>query len=485
MAKKAESKRATDSNGATNGKHAADRMPDASPIYFRSLQVRNVRCFGDEPQTIHFNTPDGSNWAKWTIILGNNGTGKSTLLQILDRLSVDSDPFCQPSDEESEWLVFDDTKLTEKPNFKRDESSTARLPSSYESRAEIEYGVQKQEGASLSYSVGSLVKVSFGAGFRRSETFEHFEKGEVYLQLFGYGAWRRLGSSTIVPEHSSHRKWFSHLFDDSIELINAEEWLQRLDYSVSKASAIREELNRKLKLVKETLLSILPDSDIERIHITPPSKEFPNPRVLFKTPFGEVGLRQLGFGFQSLISWVVDFAARMFDAYPDSANPLAEPAVCLVDEIDLHLHPTWQRKVMKYLSERFPKTQFIATAHSPLIVQAAPEIGANVAVLRREGDHVVISNNPIDVQGWRADQILSSELFDNQPLRSPEIQTAIDERTRLLAKQKLTTKDQKRLVELDAIVDELPVGSTPDERNIAAQLKAAASLLDRVTSRKS
>lgn len=180
MAKKAESKRATDSNGATNGKHAADRMPDASPIYFRSLQVRNVRCFGDEPQTIHFNTPDGSNWAKWTIILGNNGTGKSTLLQILDRLSVDSDPFCQPSDEESEWLVFDDTKLTEKPNFKRDESSTARLPSSYESRAEIEYGVQKQEGASLSYSVGSLVKVSFGAGFRRSETFEHFEKGEVY-----------------------------------------------------------------------------------------------------------------------------------------------------------------------------------------------------------------------------------------------------------------------------------------------------------------
>jgi predicted ATP-binding protein involved in virulence len=272
------------------------------------------------------------------------------------------------------------------------------------------------------------------------------------------------------------------LFDDGIELINAEEWLQRLDYSRLKKSAISDELAKQFDLVRATLLDILPD--VDDIQISPPSKEHPNPRVLFTTPYGDVQLRQLGFGYQSLISWVVDFAARMFDAYPDSPNPLTEPAVCLVDEIDLHLHPSWQRKVMRYLSDRFPKTQFIATAHSPLIVQAAPEIGANVVVLRRVGDHVVISNNPIDVHGWRADQILSSELFENQPLRSPDIQAAMDERTSLLSKQKLTAKDQRRIAELDVIVDSLPIGSTSEERTVANQLKAAAAMLDRVTSRK-
>lgn len=53
----------------------------------------------------------------------------------------------------------------------------------------------------------------------------------------------------------------------------------------------------------------------------------------------------------------------MVDRHPDSPNPLAEPAVVLVDEINLHLH-RWQRTLIGFLTERFPNTQFIATAHS-------------------------------------------------------------------------------------------------------------------------
>lgn len=139
----------------------------------------------------------------------------------------------------------------------------------------------------------------------------------------------------------------------------------------------------------------------------------------------------------------------MFETYPDSQQPLSEPAVCLVDEIDLHLHPTWQRKVMRYLSELFPRTQFIVPAHSPLIVQAAPELGADVAVLRQEGDHVVILNDPIDVKGWRADQILASELFDEVPLRADPVQAKMNERTALLTKSVLTKKEKARLKVLD------------------------------------
>jgi predicted ATP-binding protein involved in virulence len=215
------------------------------------------------------------------------------------------------------------------------------------------------------------------------------------------------------------------------------------------------------------------------IRISDPDERHKSPRVLFTTPYGEVELRQLGFGYQSLITWVVDFAARMFEAYPDSPEPLAEPAVCLVDEIDLHLHPTWQRKVMRYLSERFPKTQFIATAHSPLIVQAAAEMQANVAVLQREGDHVVIRNDLGAVKGWRADQILASELFD-VPLRSEASEEIVKERTRLLSQAKLSKADKSKLQELEAKMAAFPVGSTPAERSLNDRLKSAVDLLEKV-----
>ncbi len=265
-----------------------------------------------------------------------------------------------------------------------------------------------------------------------------------------------------------------------IDLINAEEWLLRADYAATKKSAISEELRMRLEAVRNTLLQLFPDNEVTDIRISTPSERYPNPRVLFTTPYGEVELRQLGFGYQSLITWVVDFAARMFEAYPDSPEPLAEPAVCLVDEIDLHLHPTWQRKVMRYLSERFPKTQFIATAHSPLIVQAAAEMQANVAVLRRDGDHVVIENNPVAVQGWRADQILASELFDGVPLRSEASEEIVKERTRLLSQAKLSKADKSKLQELEAKMAAFPVGSTPAERSLNDRLKSAVDLLEKV-----
>ena len=107
---------------------------------------------------------------------------------------------------------------------------------------------------------------------------------------------------------------------------------------------------------------------------------------------------------------MVDLAARMFETYPDSKDPLAEPAVALIDEIDLHLHPKWQRDLLGHLTKRFHKTQFIVSARtSPLVVQAAPD--ANIAVLRREGNHVVIDQDAGSVRGWRVDQILTSDLF--------------------------------------------------------------------------
>jgi predicted ATP-binding protein involved in virulence len=106
------------------------------------------------------------------------------------------------------------------------------------------------------------------------------------------------------------------------------------------------------------------------------------------------------------MAWLADFMKRMFERYPESENPIAEPAIVLLDEIDLHLHPDWQRKIIGFLSHHFPATQFIVTAHSPLIVQSADNV--NVVLLEKEADRVKIHQPQIKTfKGWTVEEILS------------------------------------------------------------------------------
>jgi predicted ATP-binding protein involved in virulence len=228
------------------------------------------------------------------------------------------------------------------------------------------------------------LKAAYGPSF--SEAVEDFRYGEIRFAFnekkanpepvdkkhrrlgfypapicYAYGAGRRLSSSSLSrpAEDDAARS----LFHDDAELRNAEEWLLQLDYSASKESEIQQQQKKRIAQVKGLLKEILPE--VEDIRFTEPTKERRSPIVEFQTPYGWVSLRQLSYGYRTLIAWMVDFASRMVERYPDSPDPLAEPAVVLVDEIDLHLHPTWQRSLIGYLTERFPNTQFIATATAP------------------------------------------------------------------------------------------------------------------------
>jgi hypothetical protein len=194
-----------------------------------------------------------------------------------------------------------------------------------------------------------------------------------------------------------------------------------------------------------------------------------------QTPDGWIALRDLSLGYRTPLAWMVDLAARMFEAYPDSKDPLAEPAVALIDEIDLHLHPRWQRDLLGHLTKRFPKTQFIASAHSPLVVQAAPD--ANIAVLRREGDHVVIDQEAGSVRGWRVDQILTSDLFGLPSARDPAQDDLRRRREAILGKARLTAKDKAALAAIDAELAGAPIGETPQQiEAMDVVLRAAARL---------
>jgi predicted ATP-binding protein involved in virulence len=148
-----------------------------------------------------------------------------------------------------------------------------------------------------------------------------------------------------------------------------------------------------------------------------------------------------------------------------------------VDEIDLHLHPKWQRSLISYLTERFPNTQFIVTAHSPLIVQAATD--ANIVLLRREGDHVVIDNDVEAIRGWRVDQVLTSDLFGLETARPPEYDELLAQRAKLLGKAKLTKRDESRLKKLESEIGDLPVGESVADIEAMDVIRRAAEVLKR------
>ena len=261
--------------------------------------------------------------------------------------------------------------------------------------------------------------------------------------------------------------------DDDVALRNPENWLLKADYNARLHGPEAERFATFAERVRDALSSILPE--VAEVQIRAAEEPGGSPRVEARTPDGWVPLRRLGFGYQSQIAWLVDFASRMFERYPDSPDPLAEPAVVLVDELDLHMHPRWQRQIIGYLTDRCPNTQFIVTAHSPLVVQAAA--GANIVLLRRQGDHVVIDNNPEVLENWRVDQILTSELFGLESARPPQIEAPLNERRDLLAKPKLTSRDRARLAELEAQIGDLPAGESAEDRRTMELIRRAAEKL--------
>jgi predicted ATP-binding protein involved in virulence len=117
----------------------------------------------------------------------------------------------------------------------------------------------------------------------------------------------------------------------------------------------------ELEAVRQAITRIFPDISKPHIKVNP---------LRFEVKQGgeSLDITQLSDGYKTLISLVIDLASRMALANPEMPNPLDGPAIVMIDEIDLHLHPEWQRRVVGDLLAAFPNTQFILTTHSPYIV---------------------------------------------------------------------------------------------------------------------
>ncbi|MEI6428687.1 MAG: AAA family ATPase [Pseudanabaena sp. ELA607] len=442
----------------TRRKSTASKNEDP-PVYLLSMEVEDLLCF-KERQTLNLSNKDGHP-AQWTVILGNNGVGKTTLLRCLAGMEVS---LKMPAPEENEFFPMLFT-----PYLFR---SLAMWQDLWE--------VLMYEGGKIitRIAIGEMHRPIQDLEVQKAETYIHdggttFGKGSQGLICYGYGATRRMGKTSLSDSLSSDNS--ESLFSDDATLINAEEWLLQTDYAIKSSSGeIHVRFKKEFNRIIEVLKQILPD--IEDIRITPADEIYSRPRAEFLTPFGWVSLSSLGLGYRTTIAWMVDLAVRLFKRYPDSEDPLAEPAIVLVDEIDLHMHPKWQRDIMQFLTDRFPNTQFIVTAHSPLVVQAAQD--ANIVLLRREGDRVVIDNNPEIIENWRVDQVLTS-VFEMPSARPAKIEPLLQRRKELLTKAKMTASDRAELKELEAQIGTLPTAETSEDIKAMDIIRRAAKLLDR------
>ncbi len=138
---------------------------------------------------------------------------------------------------------------------------------------------------------------------------------------------------------------------------------------------------------------------------------------------GEVRMDELSHGTISVIEWLSNFAIGMARYYRGTSDWKDKPGIFIIDEIDAHLHPSWQRRVIPTLQRHFPNVQIFASTHSPMMV-AGLKAGQVHLLKRDETRQVVWSRNEQDIIGWTADEIYRTFMGIDDPTDELTVQRA-------------------------------------------------------------
>lgn len=384
-------------------------------LCFFSLRIRNVKALGGE---YFFDFADSAGRpAKWIVVIGDNNTGKTTLLrciasmQLRKREEVDSNGKLDVSYGIPYDLLYSEASTqSDEPSFVKvgiasplfnittihdDKRKRLLIDDIFLYNNVVDgsgmFGIIKQPKGSIPHSYNLLDG--------------ELSPDIVYAshKIYGYGTSRRLSTGSLNT--TTNKIGIESLFSNNTDLMNLEQWLIQLDYSSKNQSSTAERIFDKVKeIITNSFFCKIND-----IRFVSPDNINYRVEVLINSTW--LWINDLGYGYQSTMAWVIDLVKQLYDRYHMLANPLEGYAIVLVDEIDLHLHPDWQRKIIKYLSDLFPNTQFIVTAHSPLIVQSAEN--ANLIMLEKndETDSINIRQQFGSFQGWTVEEILR-ELMD-------------------------------------------------------------------------
>ncbi len=192
-------------------------------------------------------------------------------------------------------------------------------------------------------------------------------------------------------------------------------------------------------------------------------------------------LRLLSSGTEGTVWWIRYIALNMVYHYGFEDGWEKQPAILLIDEIENHLHPTWQRRVIPALLHHFPGLQIFATTHSPFVV-AGLKAGQVHLLNRDENGVVTASANTENIEGWTADEILRVYMGVDEPTDKDTAEAAVrlrnlrDEGKR--SDERAEEERQTEMRQLRQIVDRAEL-SGPRVAEDARFLADLRSILDR------
>ncbi|SFP36270.1 Predicted ATP-binding protein involved in virulence [Butyrivibrio proteoclasticus] len=216
-----------------------------------------------------------------------------------------------------------------------------------------------------------------------------------------------------MPITDSIRKYgrldaFENAIESKIDFKNFLTWFrQQEDLENEIIARTKKEIGKDIKLpgleaVRTAMLSMFPEFSSVRFDRTMNT-------LMFEKSGDNLKLNQLSDGEKCMIALFGDIARRMVIANDNVlVNPLNVSGVVLIDEVDLHLHPSWQREIGKTLNETFPNVQFILTTHSPQVLGGLSE-RYSVFAIKRENDEVLV-NRADSLFGWDTNIILEEAM---------------------------------------------------------------------------
>ena len=186
-----------------------------------------------------------------------------------------------------------------------------------------------------------------------------------------------------------------------------------------------------------------------------------------------VPIEDLSQGMNSILGWVGTLVQRIYEIHSDTDEPETRPALVLIDEIDAHLHPAWQMRLIPLLKEHFPKLQVVATTHSPLLAGALDPEHVLIASRDPETRAASIHRSSLDTEGMPADQILTSPLFGLATTRTRG--DTIDRYVELLGKEGVRSEEEEEEFESlkERVERLLSFGASEFERKVTVSVTKA------------
>ena len=407
------------------------------------LRLKNIRCFEDTE--ISFENENGS-VKNWSLFVGDNGQGKTTILRSLALGLCDK--------EGASGL------LLELYGFLRRDEEEGSIEICLENTDGEKYTIETQiEGENESVSQYVFAGDCVGVDKEDKEEIDDFERDKIFAVAYGVG--RSVTGTTSYEEYALVDSLYS-LFNYEYPLQNAELGARRI-----KLHSDKKEWKKLQKLLKEVLML----EDDEEVSLE-------RKGLLFvKKNRGEESYNNVGDGYKSMTSVILDFLSWNLIYKEDEDFDLNNlSGIFIVDELEQHLHPRWQRKIVKILWEQFPNVQFICSTHTPICALGLSDLECESWLFKAAyvNNHSEVKRFDLqeDFKGYRADQILTSDIFGLTDTRSVSVEHKLGEYQKiyLIEKSKRTKRQEQRLREIKKELKDLPMWDDEEQKRQRARL---------------